>query len=147
MSEEKTNKVEESTNVSQVDINLDEIFGMPGAESVTLPADEEADKTANVLSNKKTDMSFLDDEEEADTPAADSTDSTEQGSEDADKTSFEDLVTEVEGAVEEDEESEDEAPKKRGRKKIDGVADVFSKLITDEMLIPFIAADLSTFIP
>lgn len=137
MSEEKTNKVEESTNVSQVDINLDEIFGMPGAESVTLPASEEAGKTANVLSNKKTDMSFLDDEE-ADTPTADSTDSAEEGSEDDDKTSFEDLVTEVEGAVEEDDDEEgNDAPKKRGRKKIDGVADVFGKLISEEMLIPF----------
>lgn len=135
MSEEKTTPVEESTNVSQVDINLDEIFGMPGAESITVPSDETADKTANVLSNKKTDLSFLDDEE-ADEPVADSTDDSEEGSEEADKASFEDLVTEVESSAEEDEDGED-APKKRGRKKIDGVADVFSKLINDEMLIPF----------
>lgn len=134
MSEEKTNTVEESTNVSQVDINLDEIFGMPGAESITVPSNEEAGKTANVLSNKKTDMSFLDDEEEADTPAANSTDSDETESKEVDKTSFEDVVAEVE---EVDEDEDDDAPKKRGRKKIDGVADVFSKLITDEMLIPF----------
>ena len=62
MSEEKTTQVEESPNVTQVDVDLDEIFGMPGAESVTVPT-EEADKTANVLSNNKTDMSFLDEED------------------------------------------------------------------------------------
>ena len=130
MSEEKTNQVEESTNVSQVDINLDEIFGMPGAESVTLPAEEEAGKTANVLSNSKTDMSFLDEEESpVEEPKAEAT-AEEEVKETA---SFDELVDEVETTEEETEE----APKKRGRKKIEGVADVFSKLIDDEKLIPF----------
>lgn len=130
MSEEKTNQVEESTNVSQVDVNLDEIFGMPGAESVTLPAEEEAGKTANVLSNSKTDMSFLDEEESpVEEPKAEAT-AEEEVKETA---SFDELVDEVETTEEEPEE----APKKRGRKKIEGVADVFSKLIDDEKLIPF----------
>lgn len=130
MSEEKTNQVEESTNVSQVDINLDEIFGMPGAESVTLPAEEEAGKTANVLSNSKTDMSFLDEEESpVEEPKAEAA-AEEEVKETA---SFDELVDEVETTEEETEE----APKKRGRKKIEGVADVFSKLIDDEKLIPF----------
>lgn len=130
MSEEKTNQVEESTNVSQVDVNLDEIFGMPGAESVTLPAEEEAGKTANVLSNSETDMSFLDEEESpVEEPKAEAT-AEEEVKETA---SFDELVDEVETT----EEEPKEAPKKRGRKKIEGVADVFSKLIDDEKLIPF----------
>lgn len=29
--------VQDSTTVEQVDVNIDEIFGMPGAESVMLP--------------------------------------------------------------------------------------------------------------
>ena len=33
--------VNESTTVDQVEINIDEIFGMPGAESVMLPEEEE----------------------------------------------------------------------------------------------------------
>ena len=124
MSEEKTNQVEESTNVSQVDINLDEIFGMPGAESVTLPAEEEAGKTANVLSNSKTDMSFLDEEESpVEEPKAEAT-AEEEVKETA---SFDELVDEVETAEEEPEE----APKKRGRNKIEGVADVDLKLVWD----------------
>jgi len=129
MSDEKTNKVEESTNVSQVDVNLDELFGMPGAESVTLPAEEEAVKSANVLSNNKTDLSFLDEE---DSPVEDAK-SEEAPEEEAKETvSFDEVVEEVENT-----EEEEEAPKKRGRKKIEGVADVFSKLIDDEKLIPF----------
>jgi len=133
MSEEKTTQVEESTNVTQVNVDLDELFGMPGADSVTLPA-EEAVKSANVLSNKETDMSFLD----ADAPAeaAVETPVEEVSAEtkvEAETESFDDLVNEVESA----EETEEDGPKKRGRKKIEGVADVFSKLIEDEKIIPF----------
>lgn len=137
MSEEKTNPVEETTNVSQVDVNLDELFGMPGAESVTVPS-EEADKTANVLSNKKTDMSFLDDEKDDDDSADDvpTPDGKEETSQD-DKASFDDLLDEVDADADSDDDVEEEAPKKRGRKKIEGVADVFGKMIDDGMLIPF----------
>jgi len=134
MSEEKTTPVEESTNVTQVDVDLDEIFGMPGAESVTVPT-EEADKTANVLSNKKTDLSFLDGEDE-DEPVAEAVeDSSEEPEAKESKESFDDLVNEVESSDEDDEDNEPK--KKRGRKKIEGVADVFTKLIEDEKLIPF----------
>lgn len=132
MSEEKTTQVEESTNVTQVDVDLDEIFGMPGAESVTVPT-EEADKTANVLSNNKTDMSFLDEEDSpVEEPKAEEESKEDEVKETA---SFDDLVDEVDTA--EEEPAEEDAPKKRGRKKIEGVADVFSKLIDDEKLIPF----------
>lgn len=129
MSDEKTNKVEESTNVSQVDVNLDELFGMPGAESVTLPAEEGAEKSANVLSNNKTDLSFLDEE---DSPVEDAKSEETPEEETKEAVSFDEVVEEVENT-----EEEEEAPKKRGRKKIEGVADVFSKLIEDEKLIPF----------
>jgi preprotein translocase subunit Sec63 len=37
-------KVQDSTKVEQVDVNIDEMFGMPGAENVMLPADEEETK-------------------------------------------------------------------------------------------------------
>ena len=132
MSEEKTTQVEESTNVTQVDVDLDEIFGMPGAESVTVPT-EEAGKTANVLSNNKTDMSFLDEEDSpVEEPKAEEESKEEEVKETA---SFDDLVDEVDTA--EEEPVEEESPKKRGRKKIEGVADVFTKLIDDEKLIPF----------
>ena len=133
MSEEKNPQVEESTNVTQVNIDLDELFGMPGAESVTMPT-EEAGKTANVLSNKKTDMSFLD-EDEAPVEESEAQEEPEEEVEEKDTTSFDELVNEVEST--EEDFDEDDAPKKRGRKKIEGVADVFTKLIEDEKLIPF----------
>ena len=135
MSEEKNPQVEESTNVSQVNVDLDEIFGMPGAESITVPT-QDAEKSANVLSNKKTDLSFLDEDSPETTEESD-----EEGEVKADAT-FEDVVKEVDSLLEEEEDdddndSDDEPKKKRGRKRIEGVADVFSKLIEDEKLIPF----------
>ena len=133
MSEEKTQQVEESTNVTQVNVDLDELFGMPGAESVTLPA-EEAVKSANVLSNKETDMSFLDADAPAEAPVETPVEEVSAETKvETETESFDDLVNEVEST----EENEEDAPKKRGRKKIEGVADVFSKLIEDEKIIPF----------
>ena len=32
-------QVQDSTKVEQVDVNIDEMFGMPGAENVMLPED------------------------------------------------------------------------------------------------------------
>ena len=137
MSEEKKPQVEESTNVTQVNVDLDEIFGMPGADSITVPTKETA-SAGNVLSNKKTDLSFLDGEDEEETSVDPETVETPEVEEKPTE-SFDDLVKEVE-AVDEDadeDDSDDEPKKKRGRKKIEGVADVFTKLIEDEKLIPF----------
>ena len=52
------NQVQDSTKVDQVDINIDEMFGMPGAESVMLPSDEEKPKT--MFSKENVDTSFID---------------------------------------------------------------------------------------
>jgi len=137
MSEEKKPQVEESTNVTQVNVDLDELFGMPGADSITVPTKETA-PAGNVLSNKKTDLSFLDGEDEEETSVDPETVETPEVEEKPTE-SFDDLVKEVE-AVDEDadeDDSDDEPKKKRGRKKIEGVADVFTKLIEDEKLIPF----------
>lgn len=139
MSEEKNPQVEESTNVSQVNVDLDELFGIPGADSITVPTEDEPVKqTGNVLSNKKTDMSFLDEEEDSTPPA---TPEAEEKNDDKSDVSFDDVVKEVDTLLEEDDEADteedDEPKKKRGRKKIEGVADVFTKLIEDEKLIPF----------
>ena len=63
---EKTNtnpedQVLDSTTVEQVDVNIDEIFGMPGAENVMLPSDTEDNKPKTVLSSEKElDTSFFD---------------------------------------------------------------------------------------
>ena len=53
--EEKTNQ--ETTSIEQVEMNLDEILGTPGAENVMLP---ETEKKPNVFTKETTDLSFLD---------------------------------------------------------------------------------------
>lgn len=132
MSEEKTN-VQDQTTVDQVDIDLNDIFaGAPGMENV-LGSAEDKEKKPNIFSSgADIDMSFLDEED-----SEESTEESEEGDvkaakKEEDTESLDDLLT-----LEEDSEEDEEEKPKRGRKKIDGVADVFSKLITDELLIPF----------
>ena len=56
-------KPTEQTTVQQVDINIDDIFGgAPGADSIVLPAEEE--KKPSFFSTPKTDLTFLDKEDE-----------------------------------------------------------------------------------
>jgi len=115
----------DQTTVSQVDINLDEIFGgAPGAESVMLP--EEENKKPSMFSNAKTDMSFLD------SPATEE----EEDEESEPKVDVASAVEEI--AAMPDEQDEEETSSK-GRPKVDksGMVEVFSKLIEDEVLIPF----------
>jgi len=52
-------QVKDSTTVEQVDVNIDEIFGMPGAENVMLPQDEE-EKPKSLFSKENVDTTFLD---------------------------------------------------------------------------------------
>ena len=112
MSEEKKPQVEESTNVTQVNVDLDEIFGMPGADSITVPTKETA-SAGNVLSNKKTDLSFLDGEDEEETSVDPETVETPEVEEKPTE-SFDDLVKEVEAVDEDaDEDDSDDEPKKK----------------------------------
>ena len=55
----------ETTSIEQVEMNLDEILGTPGAENVMLPEEE---KKPNMFSSPKIDLSFVDkaDDEEGD---------------------------------------------------------------------------------
>lgn len=132
MSEEKTN-VQDQTTVDQVDIDLEDIFsGAPGMDSVAGPTEEEI-KKPNVFSNgNDVDMSFLDEDvtDEEETSNDDESKEEETKSEESSKEDLDDLLNP-------DDESEEEEKPKRGRKRIEGVSDVFSKLIDDEMLIPF----------
>jgi hypothetical protein len=55
---EETNKkpeetqVQDSTTVGQVDVNIDELFGMPGADSVMLPTDDSNDESPKSVFSK-----------------------------------------------------------------------------------------------
>ena len=44
---------QDNTSISQVDVNLDELFGMPGADNVMLPEEEEEKKRQAELDKKK----------------------------------------------------------------------------------------------
>ena len=132
-------KTVEKTNVEKVDVNIDEIFGAaPGADSITLPDEEE--KKPSIFSRKEDlDMSFV--ETKAEEPAAETkTEETKEAVETKTPTDTKPKekvdVEEVLGLTEETEEEEPEQ-KKRGRKPITGVGDVFKKLIEDEKLLAF----------
>ena len=133
------NKTVETTK-EKVEVNLDEIFnGAPGGDSITLP--EEESKKPNVFSRKpEVDMSFVDE------PTKETTEKEEEVKEeevvettDTKKTEkvSKEQIDEIFGDNTEEEKVVEEAPKKRGRKAIEGVADVFKKLIDDEKILAF----------
>tara|TARA_R100000988_G_scaffold103648_1_gene83889 strand:+ start:750 stop:2048 length:1299 start_codon:yes stop_codon:yes gene_type:complete len=136
------------TKVEKVEVNLDEIFnGAPGADSITLPEDES--KKPNVFSRKKDiDMSFIDKpaeekveektEEVEPTVAETAKKEEEVKAKDTETKVSEEQLNEILGdnEVEENEEEKTET-KKRGRKAITGVSDVFRKLIDEEKILAF----------
>jgi len=120
-------KPTEQTTVQQVDINIDDIFGgAPGADSIVLPAEEE--KKPSFFSTPKTDLTFLDKEEEED----------EDGNIKKPTQSAEDVLKELTDDVNDLLEQEEESPK-GGRPKVDksGMVETFSKLIEEGVLIGF----------
>ena len=132
------------TKVEKVEENLDEIFnGAPGAESITLP--EEESKKPNVFSRKKdVDMSFIDKPAAEETKEEEKPEATEETSEvveekkEKKETVTPDQIDEILGDNQEEEEVTAETEtKKRGRKPINGVSDVFKKLIDEEKLLAF----------
>jgi hypothetical protein len=106
------------TEVKEVDVNLDEIFGStPGAESVLLPEDQKP----SIFSNPKVDLSFTN-------PSA--------KSEDKDKetpTTQEEVKELLETTLDQLNDTG------KGRPKIDksGLVDTFSKLIEEGLIMPF----------
>ena len=119
--ENKSDKgqVQDSTTVGSVDVNIDEMFGMPGAENVMLPAEEE-EKPKSVFSKETTDTSFLDkpvSKEEA-----------------AKKEEVEETIAELDNLITQEEDAGN-----KGRPKIDksGLAELAVKMIEEGTLIPF----------
>ena len=57
-----TNQNNDSTSVEEVEINLDEILGTPGAENVMLPDGDgkKTDAKPSIFSSTKPDLSFID---------------------------------------------------------------------------------------
>jgi hypothetical protein len=99
-------EVKESTTVDQVDVNIDELFGMPGAENVMLPSDNSEPEKKSVFTQEKTDMTFFD-KPEAKT--------TEEKQEEAEKKAeVEETIAELDGLI-----SQEEDAGNKGRPKVD----------------------------
>jgi len=111
-------QVQDSTKVEQVDVNIDEMFGMPGAENVMLPADEEKPKT--MFSKENVDTTFLD------KPTS--------KEEVAKKEEVEETIAELDSLI-----SQEEDAGNKGRPKVDksGLAELASKMIEEGALVPF----------
>jgi hypothetical protein len=111
-------QVQDSTRVEQVDVNIDEMFGMPGAENVMLPADEE--KPKSMFSKETVDTTFLD------KPAS--------KEEVAKKEEVEETIAELDSLI-----SQEEDAGNKGRPKVDksGLAELASKMIEEGSLVPF----------
>jgi hypothetical protein len=136
------------SNVETLDVNLDEIFnGAPSGSDITLP--EDAPAKQNILSglNKKADFSFADaDDDGVDDltkkESAETESTTEDLLEDAspvDKANA-DVAESADDILDAlDDESDEDVEKKetRGRKSINGISDVFSKLIKADKIVPF----------
>tara|TARA_B110000503_G_scaffold27740_1_gene44304 strand:+ start:1082 stop:2362 length:1281 start_codon:yes stop_codon:yes gene_type:complete len=127
-----------NSNVETLDINLDEIFnGTPGAGDITLPKVDTNKKNIFSGLREKPDFSFADpDVDDVDDLSTKTTSSDDDESETKDvKMTKEDTDSIMDSLDEEDEE--DIKKETRGRKSISGISDVFSKLISEDKIVPF----------
>ena len=116
-------QVQDSTTVDQVDIDIDAIFGTPGADSIMLPDNQKK----SVFTAEKTDMTFFDN------PAANKT--PEEKQEAAEKQiEVEETIHELDNLI-----SQEEDAGNKGRPKVDksGLYDLASKMIEEGALVPF----------
>tara|TARA_R100000664_G_scaffold782_1_gene2278 strand:- start:56696 stop:57994 length:1299 start_codon:yes stop_codon:yes gene_type:complete len=142
MANENETKTVEETKVEKVDIDIDDIFSAaPGGDSITLPEEEKS----NFFSRKNTDTSFIDKPVESKTEEAETTKETKTEEavekEEEEETSKETITPKEDVNVDEvlglTEESEEQTTVKRGRKPIEGMADMFNKLIKSNKIVPF----------
>mgnify|MGYP006274713091 CR=1 FL=1 len=111
-------QVKDSTTVEQVDVNIDDIFGMPGAENVMLPSEEE--KPKSLFSKENVDTTFLDKK----SPQKEETKTDE----------VEETIAEFDNLITQEEDAGN-----KGRPKIDksGLAELAQKMIDEGSLVPF----------
>ena len=117
---------QDNTTVSQVDVNLDELFGMPGADNVMLPEEEEEKKTL-FTKEEKTDFDFLDSKTGV-------TSKQVTPEETITKEEVEETIAELDNLI-----SQEEDAGNKGRPKVDksGLYDLASKMIEEGTLFGF----------
>jgi hypothetical protein len=119
-------QVLDTTKVDQVEVNIDEIFGMPGAESIMLPENgKEEDKPKSMFSKENIDTTFLDNPK---VTTAEKQEAAEK------KAEVEETIAELDGLI-----SQEEDAGNKGRPKVDksGLAELASKMIEEGTLVPF----------
>lgn len=132
-------QVQDSTTVEEVNVDLDEMFGQPGAESVMLPADEvepeQEEKKSNLFSKpEETDITFIDKTETTtETPEKEMT--PQEKIESTPDSVVEEALAELDDAITEEESGE----AKTGRPKTDksGLVDLANKMIEEGTLFGF----------
>ena len=136
------------SNVEQVDVNLDEIFNAAPSGDDIISQDSNKPKSIFSGLTEKADMSFADpdkdDKDDLNAKVDNKENSEEPKAEDDKQVSEEKKVEEnvdnildtLDGATEE-ESNDEETKTKKGRKPIEGISDVFSKLIKDDKIVPF----------
>ena len=119
-------QVKDSTTVEQVDVNIDELFGMPGADNVMLPTDSSEPEKKSVFKAEKTDMTFFDN------PDAKTHEERVEAAEK--KAEVEETIAQLDEMI-----SQEEDAGNKGRPKIDksGLAELAVKMIEEGSLIPF----------
>ena len=126
--ETNLNEIQETTTVAQVDVNIDELFGMPGAESVMLPEDEDSKESKNSVFSKPKDVdtAFLDNTTIKDTISDDKIVATVEEVDEA--------IAELDNLI-----SQEEDAGTKGRPKVDksGLAELATKMIEEGSLVPF----------
>ncbi len=129
------------TKVEKVDINLDELFeGAASASSVTIPSESDKKKsepkTVNIFSKEKpVDFSFTDPDSDDDSDEDEEDDKTGAPAKQPTATSKQESSDLLDSLI--DNDDEEEKVETRGRKKIEGISDVFQKLIKEEKIVPF----------
>jgi hypothetical protein len=117
----------ESTKVSEVDVDIDSLFGAPGAESVMLPATEQEpeEEKKSVFTRETVDTSFLDKPTEKETPAVEPKVTQEQ---------VEETIAELDSLITQEEDAGN-----KGRPKVDksGLAELAMKMIEEGTLMAF----------
>jgi hypothetical protein len=129
MTNEPTNvadEIQDNTTVEQVDVNIDELFGNPGAANIMTPADGAAEeKPKTMFSKENIDTSFLDSNPAT---AAEKAEAAEV------KAEVEETIAELDSLI-----SQEENAGTKGRPKVDkdGLYDLAQKMIEEGTLIPF----------
>ena len=127
-----------------VEVNLDEIFNAAPSGADMIQDDKAQPKNIFSGLTEKADMSFADPDKDDATDVLAKSEEKEEATEEVTDESTKKVEEEKESVEEifgelgsEESIEEDTTKEKRGRKSIDGISDVFSKLIKEDKIVPF----------